>query len=182
MKIQTKIAAAALLLSAASLQAVAADDPKTDSDTASATAKVIMPITVTKDRDMQFGTLVKPRGAAAKVTIANDGTRTLGAGITSPTSSATPESAQFTITGEGAQAMTVVIPTSFDMTHTNGTDKLTVTTSNDEGISGSGTETLSGAIDAEGSYDVQIGGEIELANSTQTGVYTGSFTVTATYN
>jgi hypothetical protein len=179
MNVQSKILAAALLVSAAAAPAFAG--PETASDTASASALIIQPITVTKDRDMEFGTLVKPRSGSAKVTVANDGTRTLGTGIASPTSSAAPTSAMFTIKGEGAQAMTVAVPATFELA--NGANKLTVTTSNDGSIASTGTtKSLSGALGAEGSYTVKVGGEFDLASSTATGTYTGSFTVTAAYN
>lgn len=179
MKFQTQIVAAALLVSAAGAPAFAG--PETASASASSTAMIIQPITVTKDRDMQFGTLVKPATGSGTVTIADGGARTLGTGIASPTSSATPTSAKFTIKGEGAQAMTVVVPASFNMA--NGSDTLTVTTSNDGSISSSGTtKTLSGTLGSEGQYAVQVGGQITLDSTTATGVYTGSFQVTATYN
>jgi hypothetical protein len=179
MNVQSKILAAALMVSAASAPALAG--PESSSATANASALIIQPITVTKDRDIEFGTLVKPRTGSAKVTVDNTGTRTLGAGIASPTSSATPTSAKFTIRGEGAQAMTVAVPASFDLT--NGASTLTVTTSNDGSIAASGTtKTLSGALGAEGSYEVLVGGEFDLASTTATGTYTGSFTVTAAYN
>lgn len=171
--------ATALVLSTAAAAAFAG--PESSSDTASASALIIQPLTVTKDRDMQFGTLVKPRTGSAKVTIANDGTRTLGTGIASPASSATPTSAKFTITGEGAQAMTVSVPASFNLV--NGSDTLAVTTSNDGSVASTGTtKTLSGTLGSEGSYTVQVGGEFTLASTTATGTYTGSFTVTAAYN
>jgi hypothetical protein len=179
MNIPTKIIAAALLVSAAAAPAFAG--PESASDTATATAKIIQPITVTKDRDMQFGTLVKPRTGSGTVTVANNGTRSLGTGVASPASSAAPTSAQFTIKGEGAQAMTVAVPASFDLV--NGASSLTVTTSNDGSIAAAGTtKTLSGVLGAEGSYVVQVGGAFDLASTTATGVYSGSFTVTAAYN
>ena len=182
MNFQSRIIAAALLGSA--LSAVAAPviaAPESASDTANASALIIQPITVTKDRDMEFGTLVKPRTGSAKVTVADDGTRTLGTGIASPASSATPKSAMFTIKGEGAQAMTVAVPASFELV--NGASKLTVTTSNDGSIASTGTtKSLSGTLGSEGSYTVQVGGAFDLASTTATGTYTGSFTVTAAYN
>ena len=179
MNVNSKLLAAALLLTAASAPAFAG--PEADSATANASAMIIQPITVTKDRDIEFGTLVKPRTGSAKVTVANDGSRTLGAGIASPSSSATPTSAKFTIRGEGAQAMTVAVPASFELA--NGANKLTVTTSNDGSIAAAGTtKTLSGALGSEGSYEVLVGGEFDLASTTATGTYTGSFTVTASYN
>lgn len=179
MNMQSKFLAAALLVSAASAPAFAG--PESDSASASASALIIQPITVTKDRDIQFGTLVKPRTGSAKVTVANDGTRTLGTGIASPSSSATPTSAKFTIRGEGAQAMTVAVPASFDLA--NGDNKLAVTTSNDGSIAATGTtKTLSGTLGSEGSFEVLVGGEFDLASTTATGTYTGSFTVTASYN
>ena len=179
MKIYSKILATAVLVSAASAPAFAG--PESASDTANASALIIQPITVTKDRDIEFGTLVKPRTGSAKVTVANDGTRTLGTGIASPASSATPTSAKFTIRGEGAQAMTVAVPASFELV--NGSSKLTVTTSNDGSIAAGGTtKSLSGTLGSEGSFEVLVGGEFDLASTTATGTYTGSFTVTASYN
>jgi len=147
-----------------------------DSDTASAdgTATIIQPITITKDADMAFGTIVQPLAGNGTVDIPNNSdTVTAGAGaiaLSGPTSRA-----KFTIDGEGGQAVTLTVPANFTMT--NGTDNLTVTLNPDLGAS----TTLSGALGSAGSASLNVGGSFTLPFDHSTGDYTGTFNVTAAY-
>lgn len=171
---------AALLALAGASAMLPAHAQSTASALASGTIKVTRPISVTKNLDMAFGTIVKGAGT---VTIANDGTRTAG-GATTALASTSASQAQFTISGEGGQSISVQVPANFTMSNsTTGNGTLTVTTTHD--MQGSvGAQTLSGALGdaSNGSLVVNVGGSVPLLANTPTGVYTGSFTVTADYN
>jgi hypothetical protein len=170
----TKIAAAA----AALLTLTSAGAALAQSDTGSGTITILRPVTVTKDADLEFGTVTRPPSGTANVTIAAaTGARTVGAGIVEV--GATNQQAQFTIDGEGGQSVSITIDASFLMSQ--GGDDLTVTTNNDL-AGGLTTQTLSNTLGSAGDLVVQVGGEVTLADTTTTGTYTGTFTVAAAYN
>ena len=142
-----------LLASAATLPAFAAET------TASASVKVLRPIAVSKNTDLAFGTVIKPASGTDTVAVAN-------------TSS---DAASFTISGEGAQAITVTVDSSFEMV--NGSDKFTVTTSADK----TGAQALSGTLGSAGALAVKVGGSFALPAEAATGNYSGSFKIAAVY-
>jgi hypothetical protein len=43
-------------------------------------------------------------------------------------------------------------------------------------------QTLSGALGSPGVLDVRVGGQITVLSTTNSGTYSGTFTVTASYN
>ena len=107
------------------------------------------------------------------------GARTVAGGVVGLASGDTPQAAQFTVDGEGGQSVSVTIPATFTMA--NGTDTLTVTTTNN--LSGSAAaQTLSNSLGSAGSLAFRVGGSVPVASTSPSGVYTGSFTVSAAYN
>lgn len=168
-------------LAAVAIAAVAA--PAMAQSTASTTGQgsitVIRPLTLTKNADLKFGTVVRPATGAGTVTVSAAGSRSVAGGVVGLNSGDTPQAAQFTVDGEGGQSVSVTIPATFSMA--NGTDTLTVTTSNN--LSGSAaSQTLSNALGSAGSLSFKVGGSVPVASTTATGVYTGTFTVSAAYN
>jgi hypothetical protein len=81
----------------------------------------------------------------------------------------------FFIYGEGSQTFSVSVTPTFSMT--SGANTLKVTTSPSTGTFG-----LGGTIGSQGSYSLGVGGSFPLGPTTQTGAYSGSFTVLAAYN
>ena len=167
-----KIAAAAALLTVVTTGAAFAQ-----SDSGSGTITVIRPLTVTNDADLDFGVVTRPASGSGDVTIATTGARTVDVGIVEVGAGTT--AAQFPLDGEGGQSVSVTIPATFLMS--KGGDDLTVTTSNDL-AGGLTTQSLSGSLGSAGSLVVLIGGEVTLADTTPTGAYTGTLTVSAAYN
>lgn len=162
-----------ICLAAAALPAAA------QSASGSGSITVIRPLTVTKNRDMAFGTIVRPTSGTGSVVLtaaASTARSTTGGAVALASTTAT--SAQFTLDGEGAQLVSVVIPAEFNMT--SGGNTLTVTTSNN--LTNAGAVALDGSLGGAGSTVFYVGGSIPIANDTATGTYNGSFTVTASYN
>ncbi len=167
-----------VLLGAAALGAVAspAFAQASASQTTNGTTKIIQAISLAKNSDLAFGTVVKPTTSTNTIVI--DGTTgarsQTGAGdavlVTSTSGRAT-----FTVTGEGAQTFSITVPATFNMT--SGANTLVVTTS----ASGS-TGTLSGTIGSAGTATFGVGGSFPIATATASGSYTGSFTTTVAYN
>lgn len=138
---------------------------------------IVRPLTVTKNADLQFGTVVRPASGNGTVVISNAGARSFTGGVAGLSTGATPGAAQFTVEGEGGQSVSVTVPQTFQLV--NGSDSLQVTTSNN--LSGS-TQTLSNGLGSTGNMTFKVGGSVPVSNGTPLGVYTGTFTVSAAYN
>lgn len=172
-----------LLAAAAALATVGLAAPAFAQSSGSATGQgsitVLRPLTVTKDADLRFGSVVRPATGSGTVVISNAGARSVTGDVVALASGVSPQAAQFTVNGEGGQSVSVTIPATFTMA--NGTDNLTVTTSNN--LTGSAAaQTLSNAAGAAGSLTFKIGGAVTVTSTTPTGSYAGSFTVSAAYN
>lgn len=145
---------------------------------AAITLKAIRNVSVVKNSDLAFGTLLRPRsGSGSVVLVAASGARSsTGAAGFVPGSSAS--AAEFTVTGEGGQAIVVDVPAT--VTLSNGSSTLTVATS-DNLPGGTASQTLGGTLGTDATLVVKVGGAIDLASSTPTGNYSGTLTVTASY-
>jgi hypothetical protein len=171
MKTTTKII---LGVSALSALAGVAHAQSSASATASSSATIVQPITATKNTDLGFGTILRPASGTATVTVDAAGARTVTGTVAA---NATGVSAStFTVAGEGGQAYSVGVPSTFPMI--SGANTLVVTTVSGTGVTGA----MSGSAGTVGSASFGVGGTINLNTSTQSGAYTGNFTVTASYN
>ena len=140
---------------------------------------VLRPLTVTKNADLRFGTVVRPATGSGTAVISNAGVRSVTGGVAGLASGTTPGAAQFTLAGEGGQSVSVTVPATFNIL--NSTETLVITTTND--MAGSaGAQLLSGALGTAGSLVVNVGGSVPITSTTATGLYTGTFTVSAAYN
>lgn len=149
------------------------------STTGSGSVTIIRPLTIAKDADLKFGTVVRPATGSGTVAVSAAGVRSVTGGVVGLSSGDAPQAAQFTVDGEGGQSISVTIPATFSIA--NGSDTLTVTTSNN--LSGSAAaQTLSNALGSAGSLVFKVGGSVPVASTSPTGVYTGAFTVSAAYN
>lgn len=169
------IAAVAIAVAATAVAAPAL----AQSATGSGSITVIRPLTVTKNADLKFGTVVRPSTGSGTVTVSAAGARSVSGGIVGLSSGDTPQAAQFTVDGEGGQSVSITIPATFSIA--NGSDTLTVTTSNN--LSGSAAaQTLSNALGSAGSLSFRVGGSVPVLSTSPTGLYSGTFTVSAAYN
>lgn len=172
-----------LILTAAAFAAVAFAAPAMAQSTASTTGTgsitVIRPLTITKNADLKFGTVVRPGTGAGTAVVSAAGARSVTGGVVGLASGDTPQASQFTVAGEGGQSISVTVPATFTMA--NGTDSLVVTTTNNL-VGSAGAQTLSNAMGAAGSLVFNVGGSVPIASTTTTGAYTGTFTVSAAYN
>ena len=158
---------AAALVAAA--RAPAADAASAASD---ASATVITNTTIAKLTDLEFGGLT-PGSSAGTVTVTTSGTRSATGGITlllSPAYGA----ASFTVTkGGGGDSFSVSEPTSATtVTIAHGASTMTVTGCTQSPANGP----VSGS-----SLALTIGGTLNVAANQQPGSYSGSFSVTVTW-
>lgn len=144
------------------------------------TVTVFRPITLTKNTDLSFGTVVRPATGSGTITISQtDGSRSLsGSGaLLSTGPNASPGRATYTVNGEGGQTFSISVPANFNMTRSGGSETITVVLTPT-----ATTGTLSNALGQAGSSTFGVGGQIPINDTTASGAYTGSFTTTVAYN
>ena len=144
--------------------------------TSSAAATVYRPLSISNSTGLVFGKVVRPATGSGTVVInASTGVRTT-TGNATVLNTPTPSRAIYSVTGEGGQAVSVSVPTSFVMSTTGGTVTVSLTTT------ASGSQTLSSALGSAGSLGFYVGGTLPVTSTTKDGNYTGTFTVTVQYN
>ena len=140
--------------------------------TASSTALFLVPISITKNTDMNFGTLASSATAGTAV-LSTSSVLSKTEGVTIV--SGTPTAAQFTVTGEGSKTFSVSRPASIELT---GPASATLTLTLADDLSGT-TGTLS-----SGTKVIKVGGTLAVPANTVAGTYsnaTGLY-VTVNYN
>lgn len=147
-----------------------------DTESATATATIITPISLTKTADMSFGNIaVGTTGGTVVLTPA--GARSATDGVTLPTvGPGTVTAAAFTVTGQGANTFTITLPSS--NTIRIGAAGATMTVDNFSSTP-SGIGTLS-----SGTLGITIGATLNVGASQAAGTYTSvtPFDVTVNYN
>ena len=137
------------------------------SDTATASATVISPLTVTKVDDLVFGKVVQPTAGSGTATIAaSSGATIVLSGLTAPSAQGT-KPAHFTISGDSTTAWTAALTAPATLSGAvSGTIGFAATTS-----------TLTGS-----PTNFYVGGTITVSETSTPQTYSGTLTLTATYN
>jgi Mat/Ecp fimbriae major subunit len=164
-----KLAILAVASAALSTPAIAAPG-NTDSATGAATAEVVAPITITHDAGamLDFGTFTAGTAAGTvSVDQAGNGSTT-GDAVHVATSVESADA--FTVTGGASRG--------FDIVAGGGT----VTEPSGATMAFTTDAPATGTLDATGSASISVGGTLTVAANQTPGVYTGSYSVTATYN
>jgi Domain of unknown function (DUF4402) len=165
---------AALAVTAAPAAAAATGTPVPPDKQATATARVVKPLTLTWVRDLDLGTIVLSgagtwTGAAVGITKGG----TFSCPNANVTCSGATKNAEYTITGTNNQVVTV------------NASNVTLTNQNDN------TKTLTMSVDAPATVNLgnsgtsgtplDIGGSISVDSDTSDGTYSGTFAVTVNY-
>lgn len=158
---------AALTLSATSAIAAAPPTTATGNPQATATVKILKPLTLASTQNLDLGTVALGQGTfSTTVGVAADGTWTCD--TTKVTCSSTHQVAKYHVTGTAARTVTV---NAGNVTLSNGTANLTLNVD----------APATALLDSTGAADFDIGGSVALSDLTPDGVYTGNFAVTADY-
>jgi len=165
-----------IILGAASLAALAAASSASAQATATATGTasvtIIAPITLTKNVDLVFGSVVKDGAGAATVVItaaSSPSVTPTGATLVA-NQSATRTAAQFTAGGTASQTYSITIPAG-SISLTGATAGLTVSAFSKSQATGAIGDTF------------YVGGQLNLpAGAITAGSYTGTFDVSVAYN
>ena len=137
---------------------------------ATATARIVKPLTLTWFQDMDFGTITLVDQGPTTVTVAQDGTRTCPG--TAVTCSGASAAARYKITGTNNQVVTVNSG-NVSMVGPAGSTPILVTVDAPPSVN-LGNSGASGA-------DLFIGGSVSVAGTQAEGTYTGTFAVTVNY-
>ncbi|HKK41473.1 MAG TPA: DUF4402 domain-containing protein [Bacteroidales bacterium] len=145
------------------------------SATATASATIITPITITKSTDMNFGN-VAVNATAGTVVMATDNSRSVTGGCTLPATAGTVAAAAFDISGVASATYSITLPSSAT-TITSGANTMTVDT-------WTSNPTPTGTLDGTGASTLLVGATLHVAGSQAAGTYTSAtpFTVTVNYN
>ncbi|HNP21327.1 MAG TPA: DUF4402 domain-containing protein [Panacibacter sp.] len=162
----------------AAVLAITAISSKTyaqETASATATATIVTPISITKTVDMNFGNIAVQSSNGGTVVLGVNGSRSATGGVTLPAVTGTVTAASFTINGEGSYSYTITIP-SANHTISDGTHTMTV---NAFVSNPSGTGTLT-----SGTQTLNVGATLNIAASQAAGTYVSSvpFDVTVNYN
>ena len=168
-----KFFAIAILFSGVSVMASAQN---TATQSATASAKIVAPITLTKTNDLRFGTIATSSASGTVSVAATVGAQaTASDGATMVASSlANTGPAVFTITGESDQKFSLNVKTDDVITLSNGSKTMDVTLS----IPGftATANTLTG-----GTRTLYIGGSLAVGANQVSGAYSKEFDVTVAY-
>jgi Domain of unknown function (DUF4402) len=145
------------------------------STTANATLTVVSPTTLTKTADMAFGTVTRPSsGSNTIVLAAADGTVSILSGGTGDASlvSSPTSAAKFNLVTIAAITYTTTQSLTFAQA---GLTNISASTP----VAASGTL---GTVPANGTQQLNFGGQFDISSTTTAQPYTGTLTVTVNYN
>lgn len=143
----------------------------------SAAATIFQSLSIENNVGLNFGDII-PSNAAGRVTVAYDGSRTGNNGISFiPSSPGTVSAAQFTVTGAPNAAYSITLPNnnSVTLSRSGGVDMRVVQFNHSIGAA---TPTL----DVNGSQVFTVGARLRVNANQASGLYSGEFQVTVTYN
>lgn len=156
----TKAALAATIATAA----FASTGAQAATATATARAQILQQITVTRNADLDYATIVTG-AAASTVVVATDGTRTCGLGLVC---TGTATAADFSVVGTLGRVATVSVPATVLLT--SGANSMTSTL-----VPSAALMTLAAV------NNFQVGGTLAVGANQPDGAYAGVFTVTVNY-
>lgn len=164
------IASFAMLAAAASAPSFAAD--------ATATANVMVPVTIAKVTDLAFGKFVAG-AAGGTVTLDTTGLRDKSGDVI--LAGGTTGIATFTVTGEPSTGYAITLPATTSLTGSGGgTMVLTLGSDTNAGGAVTGNATT-GTLSGAGTQTLYVGGSLAVAGGQTPGAYTGTFAATVAY-
>ena len=147
------------------------------SEQALARGVVLQPLTLTKNNDLDFGTVISTAAAGTVSINANDGSRAVGGGVLAV---ANWPGGRGLFTGNGTAGNTVSLSLNSPTALVSTSNPLNTVAVNNGGLvldSGGATRT----IPAGGIFQVGVGGEFAIAANQPNGTYEATFTLTANY-
>ncbi len=141
---------------------------------ANASANIVTAISISKTADLDFGDIVTGGTTGTVLLTASATPARSSTGGTTLANSTTVGDAVFTVSGQGSSTYAITLPSS-PVTLTSGANSMTVDTFTS---SPNATGTLSGG----GTQTLYVGATLNVGAAQASGTYTGTFSVTVTYN
>lgn len=167
-----------LILSAtlASIIGIATSVSAQESATATVTATIVTPISISKTVDMNFGNIAVQSTTGGTVVLGTNGTRSTTGGVTLPATAGTVTAAEFAIGGQGTYTYTITLPSS-DISLSDGSSHTMVVNTFVSNPATTGQLTA-------GAQTLKVGATLTVAAAQAAGTYTSGtpFTVTVNYN
>lgn len=143
--------------------------------TASTSANIITPISITKTADMNFGNIAVSATIAGTAAMTPAGVRSTGGagGVTLPATTGTVSAASFTVSGQGSYTYAITLPSSATLTSLGHTMTITSFTSS---------PSATGLLAPGGTQTLTVGGTLNVAAAQSAGTYTNATAVPVTVN
>jgi hypothetical protein len=172
-KTTLKLAALALVALVTGINKASAQS----SATASASANIVTPITITKNVDMDFGNVAVQASTGGTVVLDPASARTATSGVTLPAVTGTVTAADFTVNGQANYTYAITLPTSVTIYDAGNAHNMVVNTF-------TSTPATTGTLSSSGSETLTVGATLNVSAGQASGAYTSSspFTVTVNYN
>ena len=146
---------------------------------------VVLPLTLSKTADLDFGTVIASTTVAGTVTIsADDGSRAVTGGVIGVPNY---PGARALFQGAGTASQTVLLTLQAPAVLTNGGNSITVNSMFFDSAGASAPNAVTGdlettrTINATGAFEIGVGGDFAIAANQPNGLYSAPFIVTAEY-
>lgn len=149
------------------------------SATAETTAKIVTGLQITKEADLNFGSMFSPTSGGGTVTVDVNNQRTATGVQLATVTGESITAAQFKVTGNPNATFTITFPYSFSVTNTDGTgSSMLVDNFTYNNITSPST------LDGSGNLTIKVGATLHVYNYQALGVYknTSDLKITVAYN
>jgi uncharacterized protein DUF4402 len=147
---------------------------RTASASAHASATIIQGMSITNTASLRFGAMI-PGNSGGTSTVTPAGVRTATGSIVLISSSSFPSSsASFALIGAPNLAYTITLPTSLTLNQQGGSNTILL-------AAFTSSPSQSGSLSSAGTGTVNVGGTVTITSGQAAGIYSGTFTVTLSY-
>lgn len=149
------------------------------SATAETTAKIVAGLQITKEADLNFGSMFSPKSGGGTVTVDVNNQRTATGVQLATVSGEAITAAQFKVTGSPNATFTITFPYSFSVTNTDGSgSSMLVDAFTYNNITSPST------LDGSGNLTIKVGARLNVYNYQAVGIYknTSDLKITVAYN
>jgi len=169
----TSLAATVAALAVTTPAVAAPGNTATPTQQATATARVVKPLTIAWKQDLDLGTIVLGSGTWTGADVGITAAKAFSCTNTNVTCSGTPKTAEYTVTGTNNQIVTINAA-NVTLTNQNDNTKTLLLTVDNPGTFNLGNSGSTGTV-----FD--LGGQVTVASDTVDGTYFGTFAVTVNY-
>ena len=146
-------------------------------------AKLIVPMAIFQDAPLHFGTINILTGDKGDVVLpSNSTTRVFSGGVASSAVAPFATNAAFHVTGTKYTTYALTLPSTIDVTETEGgSEKMTISDLKAR-FNGAGSDAVTSTLSDNGTDNFTLGGKLKVEKNQDGGIYSGTFNVTVDYN